>query len=41
MMMRVELAYLRRRVELGKEVKLKYEKLCVELEFLKKELKRV
>jgi hypothetical protein len=41
MLMKVEIAYLRRKVELGKEVRLKYEKLCMEYEFMRKELNRV
>lgn len=41
LLMRVEIAYLRRKVELSKEVNLRAEKLNIELEFTKKELQRV
>lgn len=39
--MRLEIAYLRRKLELSKEINLECEKLKLELEFTKKELRVV
>ena len=40
-LMRLEIAYLRRKLELSKEINLECEKLKLELEFTKKELRVV